>query len=61
MCVCYKLFVRIQIETIGDAYLVVSGVPVRNGMKHVTDVADMSLDILDVRIKKLFVCIYDDK
>ena len=33
-------------ETIGDAYMVASGVPVPNGKQHAMEVAMMSLDLL---------------
>lgn len=33
-------------ETIGDAYMVASGVPTRNGNRHAAEMANMSLDIL---------------
>lgn len=33
-------------ETIGDAYMVASGVPNRNGNRHAAEMANMSLDIL---------------
>jgi class 3 adenylate cyclase len=36
-----------QVETIGDAYMVCSGLPKPNGDRHVTEICDVALKLLE--------------
>ena len=36
----------LQVETIGDAYMVCSGLPIRNGTRHAGEICMMALVIL---------------
>ena len=45
---CIGEFDVFKVETIGDAYMVVSGLPIRNGDRHVFEISKMSLALLNL-------------
>ncbi|KAK2145999.1 hypothetical protein LSH36_640g01075 [Paralvinella palmiformis] len=37
-----------KVETIGDSYMCISGVPIRNGDRHAANIADMAFHFMDI-------------
>ena len=50
---CYDICL-LQVETIGDAYMLASGLPTRNGTRHIREIADCALNILE-SIKTFYI------
>jgi len=42
-----RRYICCQVETIGDAYVVVSGLPKPNAGRHIVEICNMALDLLD--------------
>ena len=41
-----SVFILRQVETVGDVYVLVSGLPIRNGDRHIVEVVNCSLDLI---------------
>ncbi len=35
-----------EVETIGDAYMIASGIPTENGKRHIEEIADIGVSIV---------------
>ena len=42
----FKGYSCLQVETVGDVYVLVSGLPQRNGDRHIVEISDCALDLL---------------
>ena len=42
----YKVFQVYNVHTMKDEFMIVSGMPERNGDRHVSEIASMALDLL---------------
>jgi len=45
---CIRKFRVYKVETIGDSYVVTSGLPLRIGDQHAREMADMALHLLSI-------------
>ncbi|XP_073453709.1 guanylate cyclase 2G-like [Aquarana catesbeiana] len=50
-----------KVETIGDAYMVASGLPIRNGIQHVAEISTMSLHFLSAMMSFRIRHVPDEK